>query len=351
MVLLTACLVVRDEAPRIAATLAALEPLVDEIVVHDTGSHDDTPGIARRAGATVLRGQWRDSFAEARNVALAAAHGDWVLSVDADETATGEPAALRALLTGASEPDLAVTLHNLREDDRTSGGGYTSTAVRLFRRAGARWSGRVHERVERDGAVPGRAPRLVPATLLQLEHHGYATEQVVRTKAMRNGQLARVELDELVAAGAPAPELARAVLKVGRAAVGTGEVQRAVDAFEAVRELVPAGGTRQEATDYLARVLLGAGEAELAVVLADELEQAGADVSYCRWLRAQGLAQSNRPVAALEQLEGLTCIVDTAGRRHDPRALEALRGLCRELLEAAARDRAAHLASSRGGAR
>lgn len=123
-------------------------------------------------------------------------------------------------------------------------------------------------------------------------------------------------------------------MNLGRSAIGAGDPQQAVDAFESVRETVTGGDVWNEATDHLARVLLGAGESALGIVLAGQLQDAGVDPDYCSWLRAQGLAQSGDAVAALRELEGVTQIVDTAGRRHDPAALETLRGLCRELLTA-----------------
>jgi glycosyltransferase involved in cell wall biosynthesis len=331
VVFLSACLVVRDETARIGATLAALRGFVDEIVVHDTGSTDDTVASARAAGAVVVEGSWDDSFAQARNVALERATGTWVLSVDADETAVGDPDGFRGWLERVTEPLLALTLHN---SVTGPGEGYQFTPVRLFRRTGARWSGRVHERVVVD-AVPEEVIRdLVPPNLLTLRHSGYSDPESLRRKGIRNGRLAAMELDELVAAGAPPADIARSALKVGRSAVGAGESQRAVDAFEAVRELVPGGTVWNEATDYLARVLLGAGEAELGMVLADQLLAGGVDRAYCSWLRAQALAQLGRPQEALTELDGVVEIVDTAARRHDPTALAELRSLCRQLIVA-----------------
>ena len=96
--LLGASLIVRDEAGALPACLAALAGWVDEIVVYDTGSVDDSVEVARRAGATVIRGDWQDDFAAARNAALTHGSSSWVLVVDADERAVADPVALRRLL-------------------------------------------------------------------------------------------------------------------------------------------------------------------------------------------------------------------------------------------------------------
>jgi len=44
-----------NEATRIAATVAAVQPFVEKVVVVDDGSTDDTAEIAKKAGAIVLR--------------------------------------------------------------------------------------------------------------------------------------------------------------------------------------------------------------------------------------------------------------------------------------------------------
>ena len=81
----TAALIVRDEERFLAGCLASLAGRVDEIVVADTGSVDRTREIALEHGARLIEHRWADDFAAARNVALDAASGDWILYVDADE--------------------------------------------------------------------------------------------------------------------------------------------------------------------------------------------------------------------------------------------------------------------------
>ncbi|RKZ13216.1 hypothetical protein DRQ50_10790 [bacterium] len=58
-------------------------PLMDEMVVADTGSRDESARLARETGAKVLEMPWQDGFAAARNVGLAAATGDAILVLDA----------------------------------------------------------------------------------------------------------------------------------------------------------------------------------------------------------------------------------------------------------------------------
>lgn len=83
--MLSATLIVRDEAPRLRRCLDSIRPFVDEIVVVDTGSVDETPDIAAACGARVLHSPWREDFSYHRNEALDAARGRWAFVIDGDE--------------------------------------------------------------------------------------------------------------------------------------------------------------------------------------------------------------------------------------------------------------------------
>jgi tetratricopeptide (TPR) repeat protein len=81
----SACLIVRDEEQFIGGCLDSLAGHVDEVVLVDTGSRDRTIEIAKDHGVLLLERKWREDFAWARNEGLAAASGDWILYIDADE--------------------------------------------------------------------------------------------------------------------------------------------------------------------------------------------------------------------------------------------------------------------------
>ena len=93
-------MIVKNEARNLEASIAPVQELVDEIVVVDTGSTDDTVAIAERLGAKVFHFAWCDSFAAARNAAIEHATGDWIFVLDADDRMVpSEVAKLRALFT------------------------------------------------------------------------------------------------------------------------------------------------------------------------------------------------------------------------------------------------------------
>lgn len=182
---ISACLIVQDEHRRLPGALSSLA-FCDEIVVVDGGSGDDTVALARAAGAKVIENPW-PGFAKQRNVALAAASGDWVLELDADERVSPELRhSIEALLRGAAEgADVAVCpLRN-----RFLGGllgpsaKYPAYRTRLFRRG-------VYEHDESRQVHEGIEPRERPAVLAgDLEHELADTPREALVDAWRYAKL------------------------------------------------------------------------------------------------------------------------------------------------------------------
>lgn len=78
-------MIVKNGERSLERCLRMAAPLVDEIIIADTGSEDRTREIGESMGAAVLDYQWTNDFSAARNFALAHSHGDWNLVLDADE--------------------------------------------------------------------------------------------------------------------------------------------------------------------------------------------------------------------------------------------------------------------------
>jgi glycosyltransferase involved in cell wall biosynthesis len=186
--LLSAALIVRDEASMLAPCLESIEPLVDEIVVVDTGSVDETPAIAARFGARVIHHPWHHDFAEARNVSLDASTGQWILYIDADErVVSGDRAYVETLLTDS--PDVAFRLLLKPTLESTAYREY-----RLWRHDDRiRFEGVIHEKVvpaiHRVADDEGRGIGLAD---IVLQHVGYEGDQT--HKHLRNLPLLRRQL-------------------------------------------------------------------------------------------------------------------------------------------------------------
>ena len=176
---LTLCLIVRDEAELLPACLDAAVPQADELIVVDTGSSDDTVAIARSYGARVLEVPWEGSFSPPKNVALAAAHGDWILFLDADEQLQGE---VRPLLRRSWREAFLLPMTSLAGDGSDVS---VHPALRLWRsRRDRRFSGRVHERIE---GLPFELPERFELAETGILHLGYLDRYVRRRgKTERN---------------------------------------------------------------------------------------------------------------------------------------------------------------------
>jgi glycosyltransferase involved in cell wall biosynthesis len=74
----------RNEAARIAATIDELARHVDEVVVVDDASDDETGAVASGAGAVVLRNDRRLGYIGSIKRGFGAATGSIVVTVDAD---------------------------------------------------------------------------------------------------------------------------------------------------------------------------------------------------------------------------------------------------------------------------
>jgi tetratricopeptide (TPR) repeat protein len=87
------CMIAKNEEKYLANCLASARAVVDEIIVVDTGSTDQTKDIASVFGARVFDFKWRDNFSEARNFSISKARGDWILILDADEVVSARDSA------------------------------------------------------------------------------------------------------------------------------------------------------------------------------------------------------------------------------------------------------------------
>ena len=150
-VVLSLCMIVRDNEPVIETSLESIKPWVDEMIVVDTGSQDRTAELARRLGARVFCFPWRDDFAAARNESLRRARGQWIFWMDSDDTIDQENGRkLRQLALAPSDPRIlgyVVQVHCPSEEN----GRCDVTVVdhvKLFRnRPDLRFEGRIHEQI------------------------------------------------------------------------------------------------------------------------------------------------------------------------------------------------------------
>jgi glycosyltransferase involved in cell wall biosynthesis len=79
------CMVIKNEERTIERAIISAKPMVDELIVIDTGSIDSSPAIAEGLGAHVYHYPWCDDFSAARNFAISKASCDYIFMLDGDE--------------------------------------------------------------------------------------------------------------------------------------------------------------------------------------------------------------------------------------------------------------------------
>jgi (heptosyl)LPS beta-1,4-glucosyltransferase len=155
---LAACIITKNEENNLPRCLASLHGVVDEVVIVDSGSLDQTRAIAEAAGARWLVNPWQGYVAQ-KNYALSQAFADWVLLIDADEELS--PKLRESLLRFKASPP-AEPVNGLRFSRVVFyqgrwirfGDWYPDRLVRVVRRGQAQFAGgAVHERLEVKGKI------------------------------------------------------------------------------------------------------------------------------------------------------------------------------------------------------
>jgi GT2 family glycosyltransferase/tetratricopeptide (TPR) repeat protein len=242
------CMIVKDEERTLAACLASVKPLVDEMIVVDTGSTDATRAIAEIFGALVIEAPWTGDFSVARNCALELAQGNWILSLDADEVISPLDYDLfRHLVADAAGKSIAYTVTTRNYTNRLdlenwqanygeypneeAGRGWMpSDKVRIFpNRSDIRFENPIHEMVEpaldRHG-VPMKDVGLV------VHHYGYLDDQRQQRKKEYYYELGKRKYQE--SGGDPG-----AIVELAIQAAGVGRYDEAIELWQMALAIDP----------------------------------------------------------------------------------------------------------------
>ncbi|MBC8423409.1 glycosyltransferase family 2 protein [bacterium] len=182
-------MIAKDEEATIGQTIKSALAVVDEIVVGDTGSTDNTRLIAEGYGARVIDIPWDDDFAAARNMVLAEARCDWILALDADERLQPiRPVELQKLMSDGAIAGYRVSV----VESESPQGEKSDTQVRLFRNHPyVRYCYPVHETIEiaLENWATSRRLEITPGPLTILHDMGDAARMAGRLE--RNRRLLR----------------------------------------------------------------------------------------------------------------------------------------------------------------
>lgn len=189
---ISVCILTKNEEQNIRACIHSVIHLVQEVLVLDTGSTDETLHLAANEGGNVKQAAWNNHFGEARNELITLATQPYILMIDADErlinTDIDDLKQSISLLELSPKSVGRVEIQNII-DDRT-----TSTQIsRLFpNNPDFSYSGRIHEQLLVNGQIPNKI-----ATKIVLKHIGYDIQiKESKNKVERNLKLLFSELSE-----------------------------------------------------------------------------------------------------------------------------------------------------------
>ncbi|MGE7825172.1 glycosyltransferase [Paenibacillus sp. NPDC093718] len=186
---ISVCILALNEEAYIGNAIESILPYVNEVLVLDTGSSDQTREISETAGARVNEMQWTEDFSEARNRLLESASSPFILMMDADEVYVGDGSDLAAYVTLGTSAAGRIKIVNELDD-----GEQTETYItRIFpKNSGYRYKGIIHEQLtSNDQPVNGVATEIV------LIHYGYQKKWIeLKQKTSRNLNLLLRQLDE-----------------------------------------------------------------------------------------------------------------------------------------------------------
>ncbi|MCM1267211.1 MAG: glycosyltransferase [Bacteroidales bacterium] len=150
MVTISACMIVKNEERILDRCLNSLAGIVDEIIIVDTGSTDETKRIAAKYTDRVYDFAWTGSFSDARNFAFSKAQMDYIYSADADEMLDEENRAAFLRMKEVLLPEIEIvqmyyvnqlangTIYNYDKELRP----------KLYKRNRTfQWQGAIHEQV------------------------------------------------------------------------------------------------------------------------------------------------------------------------------------------------------------
>lgn len=152
---LSVCVICFNEEHNIKRCLESAS-WADEIIVVDSMSEDKTVEIAKQYTDRVFQRPWT-GYLDQKNFAVSKAHGDWILSLDADEKVTPDlRQEIQANIAKADAKDgyriPRRSFYQGRWINHSS--FYPDRQLRLFRRGRGHWiGGRVHERLEIKGSI------------------------------------------------------------------------------------------------------------------------------------------------------------------------------------------------------
>lgn len=190
---ISACAIMKNEISHVEAWLDNVRVFAQEIIVVDTGSTDGTNEfLAKQFDVKLISYEWQHDFAQAKNVALQEATGDWLVFTDADECYYHPKNIieyLRQLNKQSADMDVIFCPIDNIDADNNNEIINSDVVPRIIRNhVGIKYMGAVHEQLIR-GREPWQDVKyVVTDRQLAIRHTGYSTK-VIPFKYQRNYEI------------------------------------------------------------------------------------------------------------------------------------------------------------------
>lgn len=181
--MLSLCMIVKNEESTLKSCLSEAASFVDEIIIVDTGSTDNTKTIAAEFTDKIYDFQWCNDFSKARNYSISKASNDWILVLDADEVITDFfRYSIDIFINNPINESIVGRIKRINiMKDAFESKKYTEWINRLFNKKHFHYEGIIHEQViSKDGQ--SYETELLDITI---DHVGYTKEVLNRTNKIK----------------------------------------------------------------------------------------------------------------------------------------------------------------------
>ena len=189
----SACAIMKNEISHVEAWLNNVRVFAQEIIVVDTGSTDGTNEfLAKQFDVKLISYEWQHDFAQAKNVALQEATGDWLVFTDADECFY-QPQNIIEYLEQLDKKSTSIEaifcpIDNIDADNNNEiiNSDVVPRIIRNY--VGIKYMGAVHEQLTKGGEPWQDIKYVVADRNLAIRHTGYSTK-VIPFKHQRNYEI------------------------------------------------------------------------------------------------------------------------------------------------------------------
>lgn len=192
---LSLCMIVKNEEENIKECLDRALEYVDEAIIVDTGSTDNTRNILKdyekQDKVTIIDYVWDNDFSKARNKSIENAKGDYILILDADERIFCDRLKLEEFLLENKGFAYTIAIYNIYENQEMV---VSNGMIRLYKNQNPLYTGAIHEQLEIDGKK--RLGSTIDDKICKIYHFGYSRSAFhIKGKQKRNMDIIKAEIE------------------------------------------------------------------------------------------------------------------------------------------------------------